>query len=97
MLRKGPAGAALPVIHDTMLSCYHGVWVSCELAKADELLYQLLEWYEMWHYVQTIQYNPMTTEGGLFAKYIDLFLKLKQQASVWPSWVKTDEDKGYYI
>jgi hypothetical protein len=74
-----------------------GVWVSFELAKAEDLGYQILEWYEIWHYEETTQYDPKTREGGLFARYIDLFLKLKQQASGWPSWVKTEEDKTQYI
>jgi hypothetical protein len=74
-----------------------GVWVSFELAKAEDMGYEIMEWYEIWHFEETTQYNPQTREGGLFAQYIDLFLRLKQQASGWPSWVTTEEDKDHYI
>jgi len=35
--------------------------------------------------------------SGLFSEYIDCFLKLKQEKSGWPSWVKSGEDADRYI
>ena len=36
-------------------------------------------------------------EGGLFADYINTFLKIKQEASGWPSWCKDENTKADYI
>ena len=35
--------------------------------------------------------------GGLFTDYENTFLKLKQEASGWPQWVGTIDDKHKYI
>jgi len=48
-----------------------------------------LKVYEVYHWNETTKYDPSTQEGGLFSKYINIFLKLKQQASDWPEWVDT--------
>ena len=42
-------------------------------------------------------YNPETGEGGLFVEYIDTVLKLKAEASGYPSWVRTPADEDRYI
>jgi hypothetical protein len=34
------------------------------------------------------QYDPATGEGGLFVQYVDTFVKLKAEASGFPSWVQ---------
>ena len=44
---------------------------------------------EVWHYE--------TRKSGLFAEYIDTFLKLKTEASGWPDDVITDMQKDAYI
>ena len=74
-----------------------GTWVSCELKKAIQMGYRLTHVYEAWHYEKTTQYNPETREGGLFTDYVNAFLKIKQEKSGWPVWVKTDQDKQKYI
>jgi len=53
--------------------------------------------YEVWNYLDSTVYDELTLTGGLFAEYINKFLRLKQQADGWPAWVKTDEDKDRYI
>ena len=53
--------------------------------------------YEVYHWEETTQYNPQTGEGGLFAPYVNRFLRIKQMSSGWPEWCKTDEDKERYI
>ena len=37
--------------------------------------------YEVYHWVETMQYDPYSCEGELFAKYINTFFKFKQEAS----------------
>ncbi|XP_057656822.1 uncharacterized protein LOC130894202 [Diorhabda carinulata] len=73
-----------------------GTWVMDEVTKALEKGYKILDIYEIWEY-ETVQYDPSTKSGGLFADYISKFLKIKQQASGWPPECKTDEDKKMYI
>jgi len=46
---------------------------------------------------QITQYNQETGEGGLFADYINTFLKFKTEASGYPSWVRTPKDEVQYI
>jgi hypothetical protein len=46
---------------------------------------------------QVTQYDKQTGEWGLFAHYIDTFLKLKAEASGYPSWVRSPQDEGRYI
>ena len=48
--------------------------------------YRLVEVYEVYEYEVT-PYDPTTGQGGLFVEYINTFLKLKAEASGYPSWV----------
>ena len=73
-----------------------GTWVIDELRLAVNKGYKILEIYEIYEYRVT-QYNPETGEGGLFVEYIDTFLKLKAEASGYPSWVRTPADEDRYI
>ena len=52
-----------------------------------------MKMYEVYHWAETSQFNMSTGDSGLFADYVNTFLKIKQEASGWPDWVKTDEDK----
>jgi len=38
-----------------------------------------------------------TNAGDLFANYVNMFLKLKQESSVYQSWVQSEDDKDIYI
>ena len=69
-----------------------GMWVSIELLAAVEKGYRILDVYEVWNFPKTIRYDKVTGLGGIFAKNIDVFLKLKQEASGYPDWCKTEED-----
>jgi hypothetical protein len=79
--------------HTPQQRALRGTWATPELHKSLELGYQVLEIYEVWHYeeVSTKDRNP------LFRDYIKMFLKVKVQASGWPSWVKNDLDKIQFI
>ena len=75
---------------------FTGTWVSLELEKAVGLGYKILEVYIVCSY-DTTQYNKKTKKGVLFAGYIDLFLKSKQEACSFPPSCVTEDDKDQYI
>ena len=66
-----------------------GTWCSPELAKAVELGYQVQYIYEVWHFDETCE--------GLFEDYVNTWLKIKQEASGWPTGVDTEAQKQEYI
>ena len=66
-----------------------GVWTTPELKKALQLGYKILDVYEIWHYPRT-----STT---LFKEYVQTYLQMKQEASGWPTWCKTPEDRQRYL
>ena len=72
-------------------------WVSIELFAALERGYRLLDVYEVWHFPETTQYDKAMGAGGIFAKYIDVFSKIKQESSGYPDWCKTDIDKEKFV
>jgi hypothetical protein len=53
---------------------------------------RILEIFEVYEY-QITQNGRETAEGGLFVDYINTFLKLKADASGYPSWVQSPEDE----
>ena len=67
------------------------------MQKALQKGYKVLQIYEVWHFHEVVVYDPDTNEGGLFAGYVNAFLKMKQEASDWPFWCRTDEQKHQYI
>ncbi|XP_031789027.1 uncharacterized protein LOC116417974 [Nasonia vitripennis] len=75
---------------------FSGTWVADELRKAIELGYTITEIFVIWQYSMT-EFDPLTGEGGLFAGYIDTFLRLKQEASGFPAWCVDAESKARYI
>ena len=58
--------------------------------------YEIVEIIEVYEYLAT-QYDPETSQGGVFVEYIDTFLKLKTEPSGYPDWVLTPEDENRYI
>ena len=66
-----------------------GTWPSIEIQKACELGYRVVKLIEVWHF--------QDRSADLFKGYIDTFLKIKQEASGWPSWCRTEEDKRQYV
>jgi hypothetical protein len=74
-----------------------GTWVTDELKKALEKGYVVQRIYEVWHFDETEQYDPKTKTGGLFTNYVNTFLKMKQEASGWPEWCQSENDKWRYI
>ena len=72
-------------LHDKTWRCSHtpdqraltGTWCTPELQKAVEKGYVLLTIHEVWHFPQSQQ--------GLFAEYVNTWLKIKEEASGWPA------------
>ena len=71
-----------------------GTWVIDEVVKALEKGYTILSIFEIWHY-KTVQQGDTT--DGLFTAFINKFLKIKQQASGWPSGCTNQHQKDEYI
>ena len=86
-----------PCTHSDSERSFIGTWTTIELKKALTLGYTVLNTYEVWHFEETSQYDPQTKSGGLFTEYINNFLKIKQQASGWPKWVTSKDQKQQYI
>ena len=75
--------------HNTEERALVGVWTTPELKKAVQLGYKVLDVYELWHYPQT--------SSTLFGQYVQTYLQLKQEASGWPAWCATPEDRQRYL
>ena len=73
-----------------------GTWVADELRLAVTKGYKILQVHEVYEYNIT-QYDRASDEGGLFVEYINTFLKLKAEASGYPSWVRTPADEDRYV
>ena len=68
-----------------------GTWCTPELVKAVEKGYTLVKIHEVWHF------PPEQRQTGLFANYVNTWLKIKQESAGWPSWCQTLEQKREYI
>ena len=65
-----------------------GTWCTPELEKAVELGYRLQRIHEVWHFRQS--------QTGLFADYVNTWLKIKQESAGWPRGCQTEEEKAQY-
>ena len=86
---KRPWDRSAECCHTNEQRVLTGTWCSPELAKAVELGYQVQYIYEVWHFDETCQ--------GLFEDYVNTWLKIKQEASGWPTRVDTEAQKQKYI
>ena len=78
-----------PCTHTDEERAILGTWCHVELMRAIEKGYEVLEIHEVWHWEET------TDE--LFKAYVDMYLKIKQEASGYPKHCVTDEQKQRYI
>jgi hypothetical protein len=62
-----------------------GTWGMDELRLAVQKDYKVIEVYVVYKY-QTTQYDSQSRDGGLFVDYINTFLKLKAEASLFQAW-----------
>ena len=72
-----------PCEHSDEECTLSGTWCSIEMG------YRVIRLVEVWHFPQK--------SSTLFTGYIDTFLKIKQEASGWPSWCQTEQQKRQYI
>ena len=77
--------------HNTQERTLQGTWYTEDLQKAVEKGYQILKIHEVWHWPE----NQRKT--GLFAPYVNKFLKAKQESAGWPSCCETLEQQEAYI
>lgn len=72
-------------LYDRTFYCHHndderalvGSWSSPELQEAVRKEYRILKIYERWHFSET--------SFHLFSEYVNTFLKIKQEASGFPT------------
>ena len=83
--------------HSESKRCLEGSWVILELLEAIKLGYKVIKIYEVWHYDNVAKYDKISKTGGLFTEYVNTFLKIKQEASGFPHWVKNEDDQNKYI
>ena len=69
-----------------------GTWVTIKLFAALDRGYKLLDVHEVWHFSKMAQYDRESGEEGIFAGYINTFLRIKQESSGYPDWCKTEQD-----
>jgi len=82
---KRPWERTADCIHTDEQRVLTGTWCTPELHKAVELGYEVQYVHEVWQFDETCE--------GLFRDYVNTWLKIKQEASGWPSWVGDDETK----
>jgi phosphoribosyl-AMP cyclohydrolase len=83
--------------HSDDKRCFTGVWCTPEIQEAMKAGYKILKIYEVYHYPDSTQFDPETCTGGLFSEQVNLFLKIKTEASGYPEYVETDDQKEEYI
>ena len=66
-----------------------GTFTTIEVLKTIEKGYKVLQIHEVWNFEKT--------SNDLFSEYVNYFLRLKQESSGFPDWVKTPEDEARYI
>ena len=68
-----------------------GEWCTPEIQKAVELGYTLIKIHEVYHF------PPERRQVGLFAEYVNTWLKIKQESAGYPAWAVTPTDKAHYV
>ena len=68
-----------------------GTWCTLELQKAVEKGYEIVKIHEVFHF------PAEKRREGLFAEYVNTWLKLKQESAGWPANCVTEEQKAEYV
>ena len=87
-----------PWLERTNICCHtdqertlRGTWATIELQKAVELGYRILKIHEVFHF------REEDRKVGLFADYVNTWLKIKQESAGWHDECTTREEKDAYI
>lgn len=75
--------------HTVEERCLSGTWTHLELSKALDKGYKIIQIDEVHHFSKF--------EEGLYADFVNKWLKIKQEASGFPEGVVTEQDKDGYI
>ena len=76
---------------------FTGTYCTPEVEVALNMGYIMVEVFEVLHWPDSSEHDKSIPNSGLFTEYVNTFLKLKQQASGFPSNVNTEEEKDEYI
>ncbi|KAJ8970409.1 hypothetical protein NQ317_017192, partial [Molorchus minor] len=71
-------------------------WVSDEILKAVEKRYEIKKVYEIWSY-QIDRFDKNKKVGGLFIEMMNMFIKMKEQASGWSQHCTSDVQRHAYM
>ena len=77
-----------------------GTYTTVEVLEAVKFGYKVEKIFEIYHYHNTERYIPgeeSSLQKGLFSGYIQMFLKLKAEASGWPSYCTTESAKKAFV
>ena len=77
--------------HSDQERTLRGTWCTPEIVKAVEMGYTLLKIHEVWHFPE----EQRTT--GLFANYVNTWLKIKQESAGYPGWAVTPAQQRQYV
>jgi hypothetical protein len=67
----------------------NGTWVSEEVKLALAYGYEIIKIHSVWHFEER--------SDDLFKDYVNMFFTTKLEASGFPDWVKTEQDKDKYV
>uniref|UniRef100_A0A158P570 DNA-directed DNA polymerase n=2 Tax=Tetranychus urticae TaxID=32264 RepID=A0A158P570_TETUR len=76
--------------HSELERAMISTWTSIELQEAVKYGYKIVKIYQVLDY--KVNKGP-----SIFANYVKMWLKTKQESSDWPSWVQNQEDRDKYI
>ena len=77
--------------HTTEQRTLRGTWCTPEIEKAVAMGYTLIKIHEVHHFPERQR------RTGLFADYVNTWLKIKQESAGYPSWCHSPEDKARYV
>ncbi|XP_022794113.1 uncharacterized protein LOC111332905 [Stylophora pistillata] len=75
--------------HTDTERCLRGTWCSPELNKVIALGYRVLRIHNVWHFDESQQ--------GLFAPYVNTWLKIKQESAGYSAWCQDNSDRVHYV
>ena len=71
-----------------------GTWTNLEINEAVASGYKIKKNFQIYAYNQT---SGDTGSPSVFPEYVKMFMAVKTEASGWPTWVQTENDKDAYI